>query len=574
MRPDLVKTSVTGHILMAGLLLVACVGSASAVELDLFVTDYNEDPSPEQKPMATRAISYPNAEEVTVKVGGKAFTYKAPGGVAITPASEGRNLREARLFASLGEYEPFSFLLRPKESIEEVMIAGGELKGPGGTIPAANVVVTSVEEFHGAGRQILMPLGKPWNMSAHAAEFFWCTVKVPGDAKPGAYTGEVAVTSKGQKIGAVSIVLDVLPIKLEDPPFGLGYNYSSPKNKKVLAAHLADMRAHGMTTVAALYNFHLPVYDNDTGELGEFIEAYKQAGYPAAFYFATPMDLELSELAGFGSVDSRRFQQRYIKVMRAVNAEVRKHGVPIVMSIGDELTNRGIEGVTIAGKLARLVWEELPEIATTSDMNGYMEVMAMAPCLNIATFNNGWDGSDHHNKGRHLINRRFLEELQNKTAAIPWFVNAGTGRFPFGLFFWKMARYGARGKVEWYYNLGKNERGSVVRVDGETVFPTMDYERSREGIDDLKYLCKLEKLVAQATKANKALAEVQRAEAVLKGIFDAIADDWTIYDTGTRFSIDGFGVVDPEKAASLGQLNSTREAVAQQIIQLQSALAK
>jgi len=47
----------------------------------------------------------------------------------------------------------------------------------------------------------------------------------------------------------------------------------------------------------------------------------------------------------------------------------------------------------------------LPEVATTSDMNGYMEVMAMAPYLNVATFNNGWDGIDNHNKGRHLINR-------------------------------------------------------------------------------------------------------------------------------------------------------------------------
>ncbi len=71
-----------------------------------------------------------------------------------------------------------------------------------------------------------------------------------------------------------------------------------------------------------------------------------------------------------------------------------------------------------------------------------------------------------------------------------------------------------------------------------------------------------------------AAKEVKQAEATLKGIFEAIADDWTIYDAGTRFSVNGFGVVDPEKSASLGQLNSTREAVARQILQLQSALQK
>ncbi len=461
----------TRYILLAGAVLMTCGGLASAVELDLFVTDYDENPSPEQKPMVARAIAYPKVEEVTVKVGGKTITYQAPAAVAVSPGNEGKNPREARLFASLGEYEPFSFLLRPKEDIGEVMITGGGLKGPGGVIPAANVVVTSVEEYHGGGRQVLMTLGKPWSMAAHAAEFFWCTVKVPDDARPGVYRGEVTVTSQGRKIGAIAVVLDVLPIRLEDPPFALGYNYSSPKDQRALEAHLADMRAHGMTTVAALYNFHLPVYDNNTSELGEFLAAYKKAGYTAPFYFATPMDLELRELAGYGSVDSRRFQQKYIKVMRTLHDEVRKNGVPTVMSIGDELTNRGREGVKVAGKLARLVWEELPEIAATSDMNGYMEVMAMAPYLNIATFNNGWDGIDHHNEGRHLLNRRFLQELQNKTTAIPWFVNTGTGRFPFGLFFWKMTKYGAKGKVEWYYNLGKNERGSVVRSRAKPSIP-------------------------------------------------------------------------------------------------------
>jgi hypothetical protein len=564
----------TRHILLAGLVLALCACPAPAVEVDLFVTDYHENPSPEQKPLTDRAVNFPNAEEVTVKAGGKTFSYKAPAAVAVHPRSEGENAREARLSAAPGQYEPFSFLLRPKEGIEEVMISGGELRGPGGTISPANVVVASVEEFQGGGRQILMTLGKPWNMSAHATEFFWCTVKVPGDARPGVYSGEVAVTSRGARIAGISLLLDVLPIRLEDPPLALGLNYSSPKDKRLLEVHLADMRAHGMTTVAPLYNFHLPVYDRDTAELGEFIAAYKKAGFSAPLYFAAPMDLELSALAGYGSVDSRRFQQKYIQVMRTLHDEVRKHGVPTVMSIGDELTNRGAEGVKIAGKLARLTAEELPEIACTSDMNGYGEVMAMAPWLNVATFNNGWDGADHHNQGRHLLNRRFLEELQGKTGAIPWFVNAGVGRLPFGLFFWKMSKFGARGKVEWYYNLGKNERGSLVCLDGANVWPTLDYERSREGITDLKYLATLEKLIAQAKAANQAPAEVKAAEAALKRIFDAIADDWTIYDSGTRFSIDGFGVVDAEKAAALGPFNATRESVARQILRLQAALAK
>jgi hypothetical protein len=329
------------------------------------------------------------------------------------------------------------------------------------------------------------------------------------------------------------------------------------------------MREHGMTCVAPLYNWHQPVHDSDTSELGSLLEAYKKAGFPGTFYWAPPMDLQLTDLAGYGDETSRRWQQKYIQVMRLMHEEVRKHGVPTLFSIGDELTNKGMEGVGIAGRIAKFVWEELPEIATTSDMDGYLEVMAMAPYLNVATFNNGWDGIDHHNKGRRLLNRAFIEELTSKTGAIPWFVNAGSGRFPFGFFFWKMSHYGVKGKVEWYYNL-RNEQGSLVRTQGDTIAPTLDYERCREGIDDLKYLGKLESLAARAAPESP---QVKNARDLLQAIADGIADDWTLYEGkgGRRFPEDGFAKLDPEKAGSFGRLNALRLELANAIVAIQTA---
>jgi len=192
----------------------------------------------------------------------------------------------------------------------------------------------------------------------------------------------------------------------------------------------------------------------------------------------------------------------------------------------------------------------------------------MAPYLNVATFNNGWDGADHHNQGRRLLNRVFLEELQSKTGAIPWFVNAGSGRFPFGFFFWKMSQYGVKGKVEWYYNL-RNEQGSLVRTQGDTVYPTLDYERCREGIDDLKYLCKLESLLA---KADPARPEAKNARDLLKTIAAGITDDWTLYEGkgGMRFPDDGFARLDPEKVNAVGRLNAIRLELANAIVAIQT----
>jgi hypothetical protein len=373
-------------------------------------------------------------------------------------------------------------------------------------------------------------------------------------------------------VAALGLVLEVLPIRLEEPPWVLGFNYSNPKDRAAMAAHLADMRAHGMTGVGPLYEFHLPVQDEDTSDLAAFIKAYTKAGFTRPVYFATPMNLTISALTGYGPVDSKRFQQKYIQVMRRLGAEARRHEVPVIFSIGDEFTNKGVKGVEYAGRLARLTFEELPELITTSDMNGYMEVMAMAPYLNVAAINNGWDGIDHHNKGRRLVNEAFLTELCEKTGAIPWFVNTGSGRFPFGLFFWKMTRYGVIGKIEWYYNL-ENRKGSLVRTDGARVWPTLDYERSREGIDDLKYVLALESAIADAKKAGKAAGEVAKAEVLLAKISDAIIPNWTAYTRGGEtFPEDGFHVTDPAKAARLGHFNAIRRAVADAAIAIREAM--
>ncbi len=557
---------------LLALLAVAC-SPALAAELDLFVTDYNENPSPEQAPLLDQPVVFARPQQVTLRMAdGKTVTIQSPVGVQVRREPTG-DAREANVFAAQGEYEPFSLLLRSTQALAEVFISSGELTGPGGAVvPASNVLVQSVEEFHGGGRDVLMPLARPWNMAAHSTEFFWCTIKVPEQTRPGAYQGQLTVTAGGKPVGAIRIALEVLPFKLADPPFAFGLNYSKPEGDRdgtVLAAQFADMRRHGMTCVAPLYNWHLPIHDNDTRELGAALEAYKKAGFPGTFYWAAPMELQLTELAGYGDETSRRWQQKYIKVMRLMQEEVRRHGVPTLFSIGDELTNKGREGVRTAGRLAKFVWEELPEIATTSDMNGYSEVMAMAPYLNVATFNNGWDGADHHNQGRRLLNRNFLEQLQTGTGAIPWFVNAGSGRFPFGFFFWKMSRHGVKGKVEWYYNLG-NESGSLVRAQKEAIYPTLDYERCREGIDDLKYLCKLEAVLAGAAPARP---EVRSAQALVRRIADGIADDWTVYEGkgGRRFPDDGFASLDPEKVATFGRLNALRLEVAQAILAVQRA---
>jgi len=519
---------------LVSVLLVTC-GPSVALDLGLYVTDTMDEQTAEIKPL-----------------GGQFTT-------------------TAHLFATPGEYEPVSFTVRPLERVVRMFMTAGPLTGPAGTIAADRVRVQSVEGFHGGDRDLLMDLGRPWDMPAYRRERFWVTVHVPDNAASGTYRGAVRITSNGEPVGQLGLELEVLPFTLADPPYALGLNYSNPQDPAALEAHLRDMREHGMTTVAPLYQFHLPIYDEDTGELAEFIAAYQAAGYSQPMYLATPMNLTTGALLGYGPVDSRRFQRKYLQVMRRLQAETSRHQVPVIYSIGDEFTNKALPGVEYGEKLARFVYEELPEFCVTSDMNGYLEVMRMAPYLNVAAVNNGWDGMDGHNQGRRLINRETLLEI-GATGAIPWFVNAGTGRFPYGFFFWKMAQYGVRGKVEWYYNLGDNESGSVVRVEGARVWPTLAYERSREGVDDLRYVCRLEALLVQAEAAGVPEATTKPGRDLLQRIGESIVDNWTAYtEGGERFPPEGPDLAPEGAAGTMGPYQAIRWAIAQEIERLQEA---
>ena len=144
---------------------------------------------------------------------------------------------------SPGEYEPFSFLLPPaRGAFEMCSIAGRRARGPGGaTIPAERRDRSaSVEGFHGGGRDILMPLGRPWSMAAHRPSSSGARSGFRDDAPPGSYRGEVTVTSAGGPIGAIRILLDVLPIRLDDPPFGARAELLQARRtgREVLEAHL------------------------------------------------------------------------------------------------------------------------------------------------------------------------------------------------------------------------------------------------------------------------------------------------------------------------------------------------
>jgi hypothetical protein len=228
---------------------------------------------------------------------------------------------------------------------------------------------------------------------------------------------------------------------------------------------------------------------------------------------------------------SAEFQTQYVQLVRDFLQQAQlRQWPPVIIDFGDEFTNTATEavGADIAGRL-----HAIPGIVTAADVSGYRELELLAPEVDIAAFNNGWDGPQRINRGKRLLNRETVD-LVLGAGAIPWLVNVGMDRFSNGYWFWKMVRLGVRGKMEWIYRgyngmpfntfdaVPLHAHAAYPGPDG-TAIPSLDYEWMRMGLDDLAYLFTLEQLIEGSRGEPEKAAAVAEAEAFIHG-FDGIIE--------------------------------------------------
>ncbi len=96
---------------------------------------------------------------------------------------------------------------------------------------------------------------QPFNIPADTLKQFWITVRVPDDALPGNYQGNLDVVVQGEVKGKIGLQLRVLPFKLKPPLIEQSIYYGAKldpdrarhqvtahyKDEKQLAAELRNM---------------------------------------------------------------------------------------------------------------------------------------------------------------------------------------------------------------------------------------------------------------------------------------------------------------------------------------------
>lgn len=471
---------------------------------------------------------------------------------------EQRSHRPAPLLlrATPGEYVPLSFGICPLQELGDTRISFQWLPNDPGsdrsdtpvdTGPAPGVVRYVARPTRRGDQSwwpapgMIIPTDS-WHIGRDVARQFWMTYHVAEDMTPGHYRGLISIQPEHGEVVTLEVALEVLPFRLQRPVhLAVGMTYFSPVQYSYfgeqrfwerIAAEFADMRAHNMTTVQ-----YTGLRMDDHERIGKAFELYREAGFEQPVYLLESYGL-LSRLRRNGlDWESRAFDTEYVRLLGEFLQQADVRGwPPLIVNFGDEFTNTATEEV--GARLARSL-KTIPGIVTGADANGYKEVRLMAPEVDIVAFNNGWDGPAGVNQGRKLLNGDTVE-LVRQAGAIPWLVNVGIDRFTNGFWFWKMARLGIRGKVEWmyggYYGMPYNSfdarpmhgDAAYPGPDGSTV-PSIGYELMRIGLDDLAYLHTLELALVASRELPEKQQAVERAEAFIAGLDAMIEDDLNLY---------------------------------------------
>jgi hypothetical protein len=459
------------------------------------------------------------------------------------------HVTELSAYATLGQFEPVDFAVIPFKELGSMTCTCSDLEGPNSAkIPAAEIKVGYVKYWDYYDRNARPPVVsvEPYlvmdrnvipKLENRTTRQWWLTIHVPEKAAGGTYKGTISLTAEKGGSARFPLSLEVIPIKLDGPGAVMLLNYSFPWKALYygddqawwadIEKELAFQRDHGMNSTAM--GCHLPLSDDDTSEWEKFIDLYQKVGLDGPIYFAGTMGLYNQ----FKNLLDPAQQEQYASVLAKLDAVARKKNQTVIYSICDEGTNEGWEARSeLAAKVMR---EKAPDILTIGDINGYRELMLCARYLHASGFNNGWGGSYGTNRRDHdLITRTVIERVES-LGCEPWFVNGGTGRYPFGVFFWKMETLGVKGKCEWHYYASTSDPynpfdAEQLNAFGSLVFPTciptLQMEDSRAGIDDLRYVRTLQRLVAEMSQEKDPLTagRVQVAREALDYWLDQLPD--------------------------------------------------
>jgi hypothetical protein len=455
----------------------------------------------------------------------------------------GERVEELTGSAFAGEYEPVTVSLFPLRDLGRVSLTAGALRGPGGTIPAGAIDVGFVQHritrvtgegsvYTVAPRHIMPRADAP--VPEGLTRTFWLTVKVPADAPPGEYRGEVRLVA--ERGGRLALPLrfrvrkgTLDPVDVPAGPWGHTIDLpwygdeAGPWNRAMAAKSLKKLREYGFTTASGLPVLSYSGFKDgapqiDFSRSDAQMRLFKEHGFTMPVVTYCPFDglnlyyrdEDAMRAAGFSD---------YSKFIRAVFGAVQRHAeearwLPVYWNIGDEPAG-----------------EDVPR--STQNAEAYRQAFpAGPPYFTAATSFAGSDAKDPHfrlSRALHVADWNLHDEasvLLLHEAGGQWAFYNGGNRWTYGVYLYKAARqHGLKFRLSWHWNAAAGDPYYALdcREDdyawcsagpGGELLPAVAFERLREGLDDYRRLATLARLAREqagtpaARDGEKLLAEV------------------------------------------------------------------
>jgi len=492
------------------------------------------------------------------------------------------------LQATRDAYEAVQLGVYALADLNDMHVLVSDLRDDAGHVIPATDVVVRMERFYGAQLAVGHPdtfgvvpktleVVAPLAIPKQTVRPYWITVHVPADQPGGVYRGTVTF-KHAAGTASVDLVVEVVPVVLDEPPVLYGtlcVNVlsnlwkSQPKHgaasthaegKSLDAVQSADVvfrdqREHGMTTMSLRSGAEASERDGHPylADLETAIDLYKKYG------FTQPLVYCAGQLLRTNKINRSNNYKDYdpdvqLPLAKQVAAYYTKRfhdeGLPGIafMPVEEPNLKSGIGALDPPDVRRRLATTLIGAMKAA----GAKTAMTCTPQSVTAAI----DDTDYWIVAYRKFEPKLFEVAKQHNAHLGLYANAtmmGQGtyfpRFMFGYYTWAS---GLQAMLPWTYpmqpkrfptNVGGRGEGGLnvhhqfIGLDNKPI-PTVQWELSREGIDDARYLATIERLAAAARKvdtpaAKTAVADADRLLATVRGSVNRDAQHYTFEDPQT-----------------------------------------
>lgn len=378
-------------------------------------------------------------------------------------------------------------------------------------------VIASVKEFSIKDSKELMPITIDKNNNKQ----YWITFRIPNDANPGMYNGEISLVANGRQIETIAINLEIYPFSLDVSKLEYGLYYrgvlvegdgsisSEHKNEEQLKAELLNMIEHGVDNPVVYQPF------TNYNLLKKVLKIRKEVGLinKPLYYLGIRTENPNNKIA----------IARYKKEAIELNKIAKEYAINKCYIYGiDEAESEML-------LRQRFVWSEIQKtgvgIFAAGWKTGSFELIGDA----IDVFIDGQTPSRTISHQFHSLGKKIFSYNRPQAGVENPFVY----RKNYGLRLWQLNYDGV---INYAYQDGfgdiwndfdhakfRDHCFTYPTVNG--VIDTIAWEGFREGINDVKYISTLENKINDCSTDLKYESRVKDAVTYLNKIRDYAGDD-------------------------------------------------